>query len=108
MQTFFIAFGQGMNYSVFEPKFAVMFCKCLLSKQDKKVCPKHFVWFNQAEMEAISNLHIYSKTHSHKLLYTNGSDTKILSEHLHYSGQVRANHSSEAEFAWSNFYILTR
>lgn len=35
-------------------------------------------------MEAISNLHIYSKTHSHKLPYANGSDTKILSEHLHY------------------------
>lgn len=108
MQTFFfIAFGQGMNYSIFEPKCAEIFCECLLSKLDKKgFSLKHFVWLNQTETETISNLHIYSKTHSHKWPYANGSDTKILSEHLHDSGQVRANHS-EAEFAWSYFYILT-
>lgn len=93
MQTFFIAFGQRMNYSIFEPKFAEIFCECLLSKQGKQVCPKPFIWFTQIQMGAISNLQRKQKsvTNYHMLVavtqkyYQSTSTIGYRSQQNHYS-----------------------
>lgn len=105
MQTFFIAFCQRMNYSIFEPKFSVN-----VSSPNRFVLnpsyglPKH-KWkqyqiciFTKKVKSTATNYHmLVAVTQKY---YESTTTIGYRSEH---------NHSSYVEFAWpSHFYILTR